>query len=49
MDFENHRYFPPDGYDVYLKRKAKGCGEKVSLTLGMLWRAIRTLRWDASA
>ncbi|CAI8902666.1 hypothetical protein EMIT0P12_40108 [Pseudomonas sp. IT-P12] len=32
-----------------LKRKAKGRGEQVSLTLGMLWRAIRTLRWDASA
>jgi hypothetical protein len=41
MDFENDRYFPPDGYDVYLKRKAKGRGEKVSSTLGILWRAIR--------
>jgi hypothetical protein len=31
---------------VNLKRKAKGRGEKVPLTIGMLYRAIKALRWD---
>lgn len=46
VDFDSYRYFQPDGYDVNLKRKAKGRGEKVPLTLGMLYRAIKAQRWD---
>jgi hypothetical protein len=45
-DFDSYRYFQPDGYDVNLKRKTKGRGEKVPLTLGMLYRAIKAQRWD---
>ena len=45
-DFDSYRYFQPDGSDVNLKRKAKGRGEKVPLTIGMLYRAIKAQRWD---
>ena len=46
VDFDSYRYFQPDGYDVHLKRKAKGHGEKVPLTLDMLYRAVKAQRWD---
>ncbi|WP_353741847.1 DUF1493 family protein [Pseudomonas fluorescens] len=46
VDFDSYRYFQPDGFDVNLKRKAKGRGEKVPLTLDMLYRAIKAQRWD---
>lgn len=46
VDFDSYRYFQPDGNGVYLKRKAKGRGDKVPLTIGMLYRAIKTQRWD---
>ena len=46
VDFDSYRYFQPDGPDVNLKRKAKGRGEKVSLTIGMLYQAIKAQRWD---
>ena len=46
VDFDSYRYFQPEGYDVFLKRKAKGRGEKEPLTIGMLYRAIKAQRWD---
>jgi hypothetical protein len=46
MDYDSYRYFQPDGYDAFLKRKAKGRGDKVPLTIGMLYRAIKAQRWD---
>lgn len=46
VDFDSYRYFQPDGFDVNLKRKSKGRGEKVPLTIGMLYRAIKAQRWD---
>lgn len=46
VDFDSYRYFQPAGYDVHLKRKAKGRGEKVPLTLDMLYRAVKARRWD---
>lgn len=46
VDFDSYRYFQPDGHDVNLKRKAKGRGEKVPLTIGMLYRAVQAQRWD---
>ena len=46
VDYDAYRYFNPEGYDLNLKRKAKGRGEKVSLTIGMLYRAIKAQRWD---
>lgn len=49
VDFDSYRYFQPDGYDVFLKRKAKGRGDKVPLTIGMLYRAIKAQRWDTQA
>jgi hypothetical protein len=46
VDYDSYRYFQPEGYDVYLKRKAKGRGDKAPLTIGMLYRAIKAQRWD---
>ncbi len=45
-DFDTYRYFNPPTFDVFLKRRAKGRGEKVPLTLGMLYLAIKTHNWD---
>jgi len=45
-DFDTYRYFNPPTFDVFLKRRAKGRGEKVPLTLGMLYLAIKTHSWD---
>lgn len=45
-DYDTYRYFHPEGYDVYLKRRAKGRGDKVPLTIGMLYQAIKAQRWD---
>ncbi|MFY0729510.1 DUF1493 family protein [Pseudomonas sp. NFX15] len=49
VDYDSYRYFQPDGYDVFLKRKAKGRGDKAPLTIGMLYRAIKAQRWDTDA
>jgi len=46
VDFDAYRYFQPEGFDVHLKRRAKGCGEKVPLTIGMPYQAIKSQRWD---
>jgi hypothetical protein len=46
VDYDSYRYFQPEGYDVFLKRKAKGRGEKEPLTIDMLYRAIKAQRWD---
>ena len=45
-DYDTYRYFNPPGFDVFLKRRAKGRGEKVPLTIGMLYLAIKTHSWD---
>ena len=45
-DFDTYRYFNPPVFDVFLKRRAKGRGEKVPLTIGMLYLAIKTYSWD---
>jgi hypothetical protein len=47
VDYDCYRYFQPDSYDMYLKRKAKGRGEKEPLTIGMLYRAFKAQRWDS--
>jgi acyl carrier protein len=49
VDYDAYRYFHPEGYDVFLKRRAKGRGDKVSLTVAMLYRAIKDRRWDTQA
>ena len=49
VDFDSYRYFQPEGYDVVLTRRAKGRGDKVPLTIGMLYRAIKDQRWDTQA
>ena len=41
-----YRCFQPEGFDVFLKRRAKGRGDKVPLTIGMLYQAIKAQRWD---
>ncbi|MBV6826728.1 DUF1493 family protein [Pseudomonas sp. PD9R] len=46
VDYDSYRYFQPEGYDVFLKRKAKGRGDKEPLTIAMLYRAIKARRWD---
>ncbi len=45
-DYDTYRYFNPPIFDVFLKRRAKGRGEKVPLTIGMLYLAIKTNSWD---
>jgi hypothetical protein len=45
-DYDTYRYFNPPVFDVFLKRRAKGRGNKVPLTIGMLYLAIKTHSWD---
>lgn len=45
-DYDAYRYFQPVGFDVYLKRRAKGRGEKAPLTIGMLYQAAKMQRWE---
>ena len=45
-DFDAYRYFQPPVFDVFLKHRAKGRGDKIPLTIGMLYLAIKTQRWD---
>lgn len=49
VDYDSYRYFHPEGYDVFLKRKAKGRGKKEPLTIGMLYRAIKAQCWDTGS
>jgi acyl carrier protein len=46
VDYDAYRYFQPEGFDVFLKRRAKGRGDKVPLTVGMLYKAIKEQRWE---
>jgi hypothetical protein len=46
IDYDAYRYFQPEGFDVHFKRRAKGRGDKVPLTIGMLYQAINAQRWD---
>ena len=45
-DYDAYRYFNPPVFDVFLKHRAKGRGDKVPLTIGMLYLAIKTHSWD---
>jgi len=45
-DYDAYRYFNPPVFDVFLKHRAKGRGDKIPLTIGMLYLAIKTPRWD---
>lgn len=45
-DYDAYRYFQPPVFDVFLKRRAKGRGDKIPLTIGMLYLAIKNHRWD---
>lgn len=46
IDYDAYRYFQPEGFDVFLKRRAKGRGDKAPLTIGMIYQAIKLQRWD---
>ena len=46
VDFDSYRYFQPEGFDPFQKRRARGRGDKVPLTIGMLYLAIKTHSWD---
>jgi hypothetical protein len=46
IDCDAYRYFQPEGFDVFLKRRTKGRSDKVPLTIGMLYQAIKVQRWD---
>ncbi|NWB41564.1 DUF1493 family protein [Pseudomonas sp. G5001] len=48
-DYDAYRYFQPPVFDVFLKHRAKGRGDKLPLTIGMLYLAIKTQRWDTQA
>ena len=45
-DYDAYRYFQPEEFDVLLKRRAKGRGDKVPLTIGMLYQTVKSQRWD---
>lgn len=45
-DYDAYRYFNPPVFDVFLKHRAKGRGDKIPLTIGMLYLAIKTHTWD---
>lgn len=45
-DYDAYRYFNPPVFDVFLKHRAKGRGEKMPLTIGMLYLAVKTQGWD---
>ncbi|NIL16032.1 DUF1493 family protein [Pseudomonas sp. AN3A02] len=45
-DYDAYRYFQPPVFDVFLKHRAKGRGDKIPLTIGMLYLAIKAQRWD---
>ena len=45
-DYDAYRYFQPPVFDVFLKRRAKGRGDKIPLTIGMLYLAIKNHSWD---
>ena len=49
VDYDAYRYFQPEGFDMHLKRRAKGRGDKIPLTIGMLYQAIKAQRWDTQA
>lgn len=49
IDYDAYCYFQPEGFDVHLKRRAKGRGDKVPLTIGMLYQAVKVQRWDTQA
>ena len=46
VDYDAYRYFQPEGFDLLLKRRAKGRGDKVPLTIGMLYQAVKLQHWD---
>ena len=46
IDYDAYRYFQPEGFDVFLKRRAKGRGDKIPLTIGMLYQAIKAQWWN---
>ncbi len=46
IDYDTYRYFQPGGYDAFLKRRAKGRGDKLPLTIATLYQAIKAQRWD---
>ena len=48
-DYDAYRYFNPPVFDVFLKHRAKGRGDKIPLTIGMLYLAIKTQRWDTQS
>lgn len=45
-DYDAYRYFNPPVFDVFLKHRATGRGEKMPLTIGMLYLAVKTQGWD---
>ncbi|MDI3272972.1 DUF1493 family protein [Pseudomonas sp. MDT1-16] len=46
IDYDAYRYFQSENCDVFLKHRAKGRGDKVPLTIGMIYQAIKLQRWD---
>lgn len=48
-DYDAYRYFNPPVFDVFQKHRGKGRGKKVALTIGMLYLAIQSRRWDTQA
>lgn len=45
-DYDAYRYFNPPVFEVFLKHRAKGRGDKIPMTIGMLYLAIKTHSWD---
>jgi hypothetical protein len=45
-NYDTNRSLQPESYDMLLKRRAKGRDDKIPLTIGMLYQAIKMQRWD---
>ena len=45
-NFDPYRYFQPAGYDVYFNQRARDRSNKVPLTVGMLYQAMKDRHWD---
>lgn len=44
--YDAYRYLQPEGYDLLLKSRAKGRGDNISMTIGILYKAMRAQRWN---
>lgn len=44
--YDAYRYLQPEGYDLLLKSRAKGRGDNIPMTIGILYKAMRAQCWN---